>query len=101
MKKISPHSALVVVSCIFFTLAAVLPAWVQVGPRFEISFPASVHASPITGRVFVMISKSSSREPRLQVGNWGVQTRFIPDASVVQVRGQAQTNLFIYVTEAD
>jgi hypothetical protein len=33
--------------------------------RFSISFPASVHAEPITGRVFVFISHDSTPEPRL------------------------------------
>jgi len=40
--------------------------------RFEITFPAAVHAEAITGRVFVMISRSSEREPRLEVGRVGV-----------------------------
>ncbi|HEV2500213.1 MAG TPA: alpha/beta hydrolase-fold protein [Terriglobia bacterium] len=40
-------------------------------PRFEISFPASAHAGPITGRLFVMISRDENPEPRLQVGSWG------------------------------
>jgi hypothetical protein len=39
--------------------------------KFEISFPASVHASPITGRVYVMISPTDQPEPRLQAGDWG------------------------------
>lgn len=34
--------------------------------RFEISFPASVHAAPITGRIFLFISSNGSTEPRLQ-----------------------------------
>ena len=38
--------------------------------RFEISFPASVHAEPITGRVFVVITRDGSKEPRLQAGSW-------------------------------
>src|SRR5579863_477666 len=38
--------------------------------KFEISFPASVHAQPITGRVFVMLTRQPSPEPRLQVGAW-------------------------------
>jgi len=38
--------------------------------RFEISFSASVHKEPITGRVFVMISRNDQREPRLQAGSW-------------------------------
>jgi hypothetical protein len=40
--------------------------------RFEISFPAATHTSPITGRVFVMISRSNEREPRLQISRIGV-----------------------------
>jgi len=35
--------------------------------RFEISFPASVHDQPITGRAYVMITRSAVREPRLQL----------------------------------
>ena len=35
--------------------------------RFEISFPASVHDQPITGRVYVMITRNAEREPRLQL----------------------------------
>ncbi len=44
--------------------------------RFEISFPASAHAQPITGRVLVMISKSSANEPRLQGGSWRASVPF-------------------------
>lgn len=39
--------------------------------KFEVSFPASIHNKPITGRVYVMISNESDPEPRLQVGSWG------------------------------
>src|SRR5579883_3402375 len=39
--------------------------------KFEISFPAAVHAGPITGRVLVMISRKKTSERRLQVGAWG------------------------------
>jgi hypothetical protein len=42
------------------------------GPRFEISFPASVHAGAITGRVYAMISNTDKEEPRLQIGRTGV-----------------------------
>ena len=44
--------------------------------RFEISFPAAVHAKPITGRVFVIISKDNGQEPRLQAGFWGDTSPF-------------------------
>ena len=36
------------------------------GLRFEISFPSAVHAQPITGRLFVMISRTNEPEVRLQ-----------------------------------
>jgi hypothetical protein len=41
-------------------------------PRFEISYPASVNAGPVTGRVYVMISRRANREPRLDIGRTGV-----------------------------
>ncbi len=49
--------------------------------RVEISFPASAHADPITGRAYVMITRSlditvggrvQTVEPRLQIGRTGV-----------------------------
>lgn len=40
----------------------------QSGPRFEIKFPATVQASAVTGRVFVIITRDSSEEPRFQAG---------------------------------
>lgn len=42
------------------------------GTRFEISFNESVHTEPVTGRVYVMISRDKEREPRLQIGRSGV-----------------------------
>lgn len=38
--------------------------------RFEISFPSSLHSQPITGRVFVIISRKSDPEPLIQMGSW-------------------------------
>ena len=40
--------------------------------RFEISYPASSNPGPITGRVYVMISRMNDHEPRLQVGRVGI-----------------------------
>jgi hypothetical protein len=40
--------------------------------RFEISFPQSVRSQPVTGRVYVMISRREQPEPRFQVGRTGV-----------------------------
>lgn len=46
--------------------AAVRPA--GEGTRIEVSFAASVHPGPMTGRAFVIITKDSQTEPRLQTG---------------------------------
>ena len=60
-------------------LLALIVSFVAVAPqpqasklRFEISFPASIHAQPVTGRAYVMISRTNDREPRLQIGRTGV-----------------------------
>lgn len=47
-------------------------AWAQA--RFEVSFPASAHATAITGRVYVAISRTSdsSRTPIQETGETGV-----------------------------
>jgi len=39
--------------------------------KFEISFPESVHSQPVTGRVFVVVTRRNDPEPRLQSGAWG------------------------------
>ena len=36
--------------------------------RFEVRFPSSLHAGPLTGRVFVMITRDAGTEPRFQAG---------------------------------
>jgi len=36
--------------------------------KFTVSFASSEHSGPITGRVYVIISKDGKREPRLQTG---------------------------------
>jgi len=41
------------------------------GLRFEVSYPASANAGPVTGRVFVMITRRGQPEPRLQIGRTG------------------------------
>ena len=55
--------------------------------RFEISFPAAAHAEPVTGRVYVMISRTDAPEPRLQVGRTG--TPFFGRDVEALVPGQA------------
>src|SRR5215472_15072207 len=40
-------------------------------PKFEVSFPAAVHAEKITGRVFVFLSQRSEPEPRVATDGLG------------------------------
>jgi len=42
--------------------------------RFDVSFIPQVHDTPITGRAFVMVTRSVDKvpEPRLQIGRTGV-----------------------------
>jgi len=41
--------------------------------EFKISFPTSASSEPLTGRMFLVISRTDSIEPRLQVGRYGTQ----------------------------
>jgi hypothetical protein len=56
---------------ILLGICTVACAQAQAGDQqFEVSFPASAHAGPITGRVFVALTRHASPEPRLQVAGW-------------------------------
>ena len=66
--------ALVRLACA--AVAATAPVAAQTGARFEISFPASVHGQPITGRVFVFVAQDSEPEPRFQGGSLGANGPF-------------------------
>jgi hypothetical protein len=57
----------VVAACAVAPLLAQSKAAPRPSVRFEITVPSSVHAEPITGRVFVMITRNGEREPRLQL----------------------------------
>jgi len=54
------------------TLVTTGPSAGESAIRFRLSYPAEAHAGPITGRAFVMISRTNEKEPRLQVGRTGV-----------------------------
>ncbi|HUB80204.1 MAG TPA: alpha/beta hydrolase-fold protein [Bryobacteraceae bacterium] len=65
--------------------------------KFEISFTASAHAAPITGRIFVTLAKSETPEPIRQIGNWTGKTPFfaadvdrLPAGQAVVVDGNSQ-----------
>ena len=40
--------------------------------KFRLSYPETTHQGPLTGRAYVMISRTNEKEPRLQVGRTGV-----------------------------
>ena len=62
---------------LYLSLAAVHSGHTAVADaRFEISYPASLDNGPITGRVFVMISKTDRVEPRLQAGSYNASVPF-------------------------
>ncbi|HKC72248.1 MAG TPA: alpha/beta hydrolase-fold protein, partial [Terriglobales bacterium] len=44
--------------------------------KFEVSFPQSAHAAPITGRVFVVLARRPEPDPREQIGSWTQRTPY-------------------------
>jgi Putative esterase len=57
---------------LLFALAAPAARAQRAPTQFRVSIPAGVVAQPVTGRVYVMISRTDDREPRLQVGRTGI-----------------------------
>jgi hypothetical protein len=59
------------------------------GTKFEIVFPASAHAGPITGRVYVAVSREPYAQPILQAGPTGAPLfgvnvdQLVPDTAAV------------------
>ncbi|HET7618112.1 MAG TPA: hypothetical protein VFK20_06345, partial [Vicinamibacterales bacterium] len=79
MKTISRYLASVTVAS-FAALAALAAQTVAPGPsaavRFELSFPASTRAAATDGRVYVILSKDGSTEPRLQIQGYSGEAPF-------------------------
>ena len=62
------------IRAIAFSACLVLPALVATAAsaqRVEVSFPASLHTTPITGRVILIVARDSSPEPRFRAGGYG------------------------------
>jgi hypothetical protein len=59
---------------LFLTLVTALPGAASGDgkTRFQITYPASAHAGPLTGRAYVILSRTNEKEPRLQVDRMGV-----------------------------
>ncbi|MGH8279481.1 MAG: alpha/beta hydrolase-fold protein [Gammaproteobacteria bacterium] len=64
MRKLNVSLALVLTACVFAARASLVQA---AALKFDLSFPASAHQGPITGRAFVFITESDRSEPRLQI----------------------------------
>ena len=48
----------------------------QTGPRFEVVVPRAAHAQPITGRVYVILSRKQSTNLLDAIGDWEQETPF-------------------------
>jgi hypothetical protein len=48
-----------------------VPAWASPSRRIEVTFPASLRAAAVTGRLVVVISRKESPEPRLLISPYG------------------------------
>ena len=61
-----------------FALLWLLPATVSAESKltFRLSYPADVQSGPLTGRAYVIISRTNEKEPRLQVGRTALRKRF-------------------------
>ena len=59
-----------------FAAVAAQPAAAGPGLRFEVSFPSSVRATRVDGRVFVILSKDDATEPRLQIEGYSGDAPF-------------------------
>ncbi len=90
----SRSSRLTALSALLALAALALPAAAR-AQKFEVSFPSSLHSEPITGRVFVFISKNDRREPRFEAGSYARSVPFFgvdvsalrPGATAVIDRG--------------
>jgi len=58
-----------------FILSAQLPAFAS-DIRFKVTLPLS-YGQPVTGRVFIIISKTDNPDLRLQVGSWRSHVEFL------------------------
>ena len=72
MYKLAPFSLTRQFSAVALLSACILAPTAQLtAQRVEVSFPSSVHATPITGRLILIVSRDSAREPRFRAGSYG------------------------------
>lgn len=68
---------------LLLVLGCLSSAAAQATGRFEVSFPASVHAGPITGRAFVVVTRTNELEPRIQMLSEAAPPFFGKDVSAL------------------
>jgi len=74
-KNTAALTTVILVTAAWIAAGMIFPAQAaaqKAGLKFEITVPQSVRSEPVTGRIFVMISRTDRREPRFQVGRTGV-----------------------------
>ncbi len=64
------------VALLFFALFFLNPLWARSENQFRVTFPAAAHAGPITGRVYVIVSRKEKASLLEDVGSWQEQTAF-------------------------
>lgn len=77
-KAVCPAVLMIALS---ISLFAGLPAQAQAGTSFEVSLPDTTPAAPITGRAFVIISRTDKIDPRMQIISEGAPPFFGKDLS--------------------
>lgn len=60
------------IAALLLAVSVAIPAFAADGPRIEVGFSAAAHAQPVTGRVYVAISRSNDTSPIEQTGPTGV-----------------------------
>ena len=70
------HLVLILLALCFVLPAAFSNANGTANTRVVVSYPSSLDKGPITGRLFVIVSKDDQREPRLQAGSYGGSVPF-------------------------
>lgn len=80
-------------SALALSACLVLPIASAAAQRVEVSFPSSVHAAPITGRLIVIVSSESNPEPRFRAGSYGgTQPFYGLDVSALAPGAEAVVN---------
>ena len=76
MKRRIPVLILVAAAAAMLSIFAHTATVRAAAAKFEVSFPATLDPGPITGRVFVILTRNAQSEPRYQAGGYGRSVPF-------------------------